>query len=203
MHYVRFRRYCYCQRLEGGAACWESGLFRTCQYLIGIDLFFSNVQSLSLHYYYNDLYHSNIFSASVSNYIPVAHNKLLFFFLQKVTMTTRNFHIMYKPLKTTSLLCRKLWRWAQKDIMTRLNFYASSTKEKEMVYATLFTFWKEWSLSLGTIVLGFLLWLLLLFNLQRFKKIRALHRAWWSRLKSSANDRYGGTWNTYPVDSVK
>jgi len=64
-----------------------------------------------------------------------------------------------------------------KDIMTRLNFYASSTKEKDMVYATLFTFWKEWSLSLGTIVLGFLLLLLLLlFSLQRFKKIRALHR---------------------------
>ena len=202
MHYVRFRRYCHCQRLEGGAACWESGLFRTCQYLIGIDLFFSNVQSLSLHYYYNDLYNSNIFSASVSNNIPVAHNKLLFFSSESNHDYKKlSYHVQALENNITSL--KEAITVSAKDIMTRLNFYASSTKEKDMVYATLFTFWKEWSLSLGTIVLGFLLLLLLLFSLQRFKKIRALHRGWWSRLKSSANDRYGGTWNTYPVDSVK
>ena len=85
-----------------------------------------------------------------------------------------SYHVQALENNITSL--KEAMTVSAKDIMTRLNFYASSTKEKDMVYATLFTFWKEWSLSLGTIVLGFLLLLLLLFSLQRFKKIRALHR---------------------------
>lgn len=91
------------------------------------------------------MYHSNIFSASVSNYIPVAHNKLLFFSSESNHDYKKlSYHVQALENNITSL--KEAMTVSAKDIMTRLNFYASSTKEKDMVYATLFTFWKEWSL---------------------------------------------------------